>query len=47
MLLVENKSKVSTLTIIRKLKKQTTIWLWKTQKEYLKKDYWKEHILSS
>ncbi len=36
---VKNKSepKVSTLAIIRKLKQETKIRLWKTQKGYLKK----------
>jgi len=35
--LVKSKPKVCTLAIIRKLKQDTTIKLWKTQKEYLKK----------
>jgi len=29
--------------IIRKLKQEITVRLWRTQKEYLKKYYWKEH----
>jgi putative transposase len=44
-LLLKSKPKVSILAIIRKLKLETTIRLWKTQKEYLKKYYWKEHTL--
>jgi putative transposase len=45
--LVKSKPKVSTLAIIRKLKRETTIRLWKTQKVYLKKYNWKEHTLWS
>ena len=46
-LLVKSEPKVSTLAIIRKLKQETTIRLWKIQKEYLKKYYWKEYTLLS
>lgn len=31
--------------IIRKLKQEITVSLWRTQKEYLKKYYWKERTL--
>jgi hypothetical protein len=31
--------------IIRKLKQEITVRLWRTQKEYLKKYYWTEHTL--
>jgi len=41
-LLVKSKPKVSTLEITRNLKPETTIRPWKTQKENLKKYYWKE-----
>jgi putative transposase len=46
-LLVKSEPKISTLAIIRKLKQCTTISLWKTHKDYLKKYYWKEHTLWS
>jgi putative transposase len=43
--LFKSEPKVSNLAIIRKLERETTIKLWKTQKEYLNKYYWKEHTL--
>src|SRR5665648_224604 len=46
-LLVKSEPKISTLAIVRKLKQCTTISLWKTHKDYLKKYYWKEHTLWS
>jgi len=46
-LLIKCEPKYSTLAIVRRLKQETTVRLWKTQKEYLKKHYWKEHTLWS
>lgn len=46
-LLVKSEPKISTLAIVRKLKQCTTISLWETHKDYLKKYYWKEHTLWS
>jgi len=43
--LFKSETKVSTLAIILKQERETTIRLWKTQKEYLKKYYWKEYTL--
>lgn len=46
-LLIKSEPKYSTLAIVRRLKQETTIRLWKTQKEYLSKHYWAEHTLWS
>jgi putative transposase len=40
--LIKSEPKVSVLAIVRRLKQETTIRLWKTQKEYLRKYYWNE-----
>ena len=40
--MIKNKPKVSTLAIIRELKQETTIRLWKIRKEYLEKYYWEK-----
>ena len=41
----KSETKVSTLAIILKLERETTIRLWKIQKKYLKKYYLKEYTL--
>ena len=46
-LLIKSEPKFSALAIVRRLKQETTIRLWKSQKEYLSKRYWKEHTLWS
>jgi len=43
--LIKSKPTVSVLSIIRKLKQESTNRLWKTQKGYLKKYYWGENVL--
>jgi putative transposase len=45
--LVKSEPKVSVLAIVRRLKQESTIRLWKTQKEYLRKYYWNENTLWS
>ena len=45
--LIKNEPKVSVLSIVRKLKQESTNRLWKTQKEYLEKYYWGENTLRS
>jgi putative transposase len=45
--LIKSEPKVSVLAIVRKLKQESTIRLWKTQKEYLRKYYWNENTLWS
>ena len=40
--LIKSEPKVSVLAIVRRLKQESTIRLWKTQKEYLRKYYWNE-----
>ena len=45
--LIKSEPKVSVLSIVRKLKQESTNRLWKTQKEYLKKYYWGENTLWS
>ena len=44
---IKSEPKVSVLAIVRRLKQESTIRLWKTQKEYLKKYYWGENTLWS
>lgn len=46
-LLIKSEPKFSALAITRRLKQETTIRLWKSQKQYLSKHYWKEHTLWS
>ena len=46
-LLVKSEPKVSILSIVRRLKQETTNRLWKTQEKYSKKYYWGEHTLWS
>jgi putative transposase len=41
----KSEPKVSALSIVRKLKQESTNRLLKTQKEYLKKYYWDENTL--
>lgn len=43
--LIKSEPKVSVLSIVRKLKHESTNRLWKTQKDYLKKYYWCENTL--
>jgi putative transposase len=45
--LIKSEPKVSVLAIVRRLKKESTIRIWKTQKEYLSKYYWNENTLWS
>jgi putative transposase len=45
--LIKSEPKVSVLAIVRRLKQESTIRLWKTQKEYLRKYYWNENTLWS
>lgn len=45
--LIKSEPKVSVLSIVRKLKQESTNRLWKTQKEYLEKYYWGENKLWS
>ena len=45
--LIKSEPKVSVLAIVRRLKQESTIRLWKTQKEYLRKCYWNENTLWS
>jgi REP element-mobilizing transposase RayT len=37
--LIKSEPKISVLAIVRRLKQESTIRLWKTQKEYLRKYY--------
>lgn len=46
-LLMKSEPKVSILAIVRKLKQETTIRLWKSQGKYLKRFYWGEKTLWS
>lgn len=46
-LLIKSEPKISVLSIIRRLKQESTNRLWKTEKEYLKKHYWGENTLWS
>lgn len=45
--LIKSEPKVSVLSIVRKLKQESTNRLWKTQKDYLEKYYWGENTLWS
>ena len=45
--LIKSEPKVSVLAIVRRLKQESTIRIWKTQKEYLRKYYWNENTLWS
>ena len=45
--LIKSEPKVSVLAIVRRLKQESTIRLWKTQPEYLRKYYWNENTLWS
>jgi putative transposase len=45
--LIKSEPKVSVLAIVRRLKQESTIRLWKTQKEYLRKYFWNENTLWS
>lgn len=45
--LIKSEPKISVLAIVRRLKQESTIRLWKTQKEYLRKYYWRENTLWS
>ncbi|AKB50745.1 Mobile element protein [Methanosarcina barkeri str. Wiesmoor] len=45
--MIKSEPKVSVLSIVRKLKQESTNGLWKTQKEYLEKYYWDENTLWS
>ena len=45
--LIKSEPKVSVLVIVRRFKQESTIRLWKTQKEYLRKYFWNENTLWS
>ncbi|MGB9927163.1 MAG: IS200/IS605 family transposase [Methanosarcina sp.] len=45
--LIKSEPKVSVLSIVRKMKQESTNRIWKTQKEYLEKYYWGENTLWS
>ena len=45
--LIKSEPKVSVLSIVRKLKQESTNRLWKIQKEYMEKYYWGEKTLWS
>ena len=42
--MVETEPKISPLMIVRVLKQQSTINIWKTNKDYLRKHYWYKNI---
>lgn len=42
-LLIQSEPKVSVLQIVRVLKQQSTIRIWKAHREYLSKCFWNEH----
>jgi putative transposase len=46
-LLIKSQPKVSILSIVRKLKQETTNRLWKSHENYLKRFYWGEKTLWS
>ena len=46
-LLIKSEPKVSVVSIVRKLKQETTNKLWKSQGSYLKRYYWREKTLWS
>ena len=41
--LIKSEPKVSILAIVRRLKQESTIRIWKSQKEYMKKYYWEKY----
>jgi len=45
--LIKSEPKVSVLVIVRRFKQESTIRLWETQKEYLRKYFWNENTLWS
>ncbi|AKB19788.1 Mobile element protein [Methanosarcina sp. WWM596] len=45
--LIKSEPKVSVLSIVRKLKQESTNRIWKKQKDYLTKYYWGENTLWS
>jgi putative transposase len=45
--LIKSEPKISVLAIVRRLKQESTIRLWKTQPEYLRKYYWNDNTLWS
>jgi putative transposase len=45
--LIKSEPKISVLAMVRRLKQESTIRLWKTQQEYLRKYYWSENTLWS
>jgi len=46
-LLIESYPKISILSIVRRLKQESTFNMWKHHGDYLKLYYWKEHTLWS
>ncbi len=46
-LLIKSEPKISVLSIIRRLKQESTYRLWKAKREYLRKHYWGENTLWS
>ena len=42
--MIETEPKISPLMIVRVLKQQSTINIWKTNKKYLRKHYWYKNI---
>ena len=46
-MLIKSQPKISVLSIIRRLKQESTHRLWKAKREYLRKHYWGENTLWS
>ncbi len=46
-MLISYPPKLSVTSIVRKLKQETTIYLWKNYSKYLSKYFWKEHTFWS
>lgn len=46
-LLIKSEPKYSILSIVRRIKQESTIRIWKTQASYLSTFFWKEHTLWS
>ena len=44
-MLIKSQPKISVLSIIRRLKQESTHRLWKAKREYLRKHYWGENTL--
>jgi putative transposase len=46
-LLVDFEPKISVKEVMRKLKSYTTVFLWKSYENYLRKEFWNEHTFWS